>query len=162
MDRQISSLNSIREFLGHNRIAFVGISRNPNDFSATLFNEFVRRGYDVVPVNPSVSEVMGRRCFSRVQEIQPAVEAALLMTAPAITETVVRDCAAAGIQSVWMYRGGGTGAVNKEAVDFCRERRMDVVAGECPFMFLPAPGAIHWVHGCLRKITGTFPKQTAA
>lgn len=162
MDRPISSLNSIRQFLAHKRIAFVGLSRNPKDFSTSLFTELVRRGYDVVPVNPGAADILGHRCFPRVKDIQPAAEVALLMTTPPVTSAVVRDCANAGIQGVWMYRGGGAGAVSEEAIDFCRARNIDVIAGECPFMFLPAAGALHWVHGCIRKITGRYPKQTAA
>ena len=76
----------------------------------------------MVPVNPNVAEVQGRRCFARVQDIQPPVAAALLMTSPEATETVVNDCAEAGIRRVWMYRAGGKGAVSAKAVAFCRER----------------------------------------
>ena len=83
-----------------------GISRDPANFSVKLFEQFCRRGYDVVPVNPNTTEVQGRRCFARVQDIQPPVEAALLMTSPEATETVVNDCAEAGIRRVWMYAQG--------------------------------------------------------
>src|SRR5208337_5653163 len=102
-----ASLETVEDFLSHKRIAMAGVSRNPADFSVKLFEELCRRGYDVVPVNPSVAEVQGRRCFARVQDIEPPVEAALLMTSPEATETVVSDCAEAGIGRVWMYRAAG-------------------------------------------------------
>src|SRR5579885_654854 len=60
-----TSLNAIQDFLAQKRIAFVGVSRDPKDFSCSLFREFVKRGYDVVPVNPNASEVMGRQTFKR-------------------------------------------------------------------------------------------------
>ncbi|MGC2446005.1 MAG: CoA-binding protein, partial [Candidatus Sulfotelmatobacter sp.] len=101
----------------------------------------------------------GHRCFARVQDIQPPVEGALLMTSPAVTETVVADCAEAGVRRVWMYRAGGDGAVNDTAVDFCRQHGIEIVPGECPFMFLPGNG-FHAIHGLIRKITGQFPKRT--
>lgn len=85
------------DFLTHRRIAMAGISHEPKPFSVTLFEEFCRRGYDVVPVNPNASEVLGQHCFARVQDIQPRIEAALLMTAPEVTEAIVRDCAEAGM-----------------------------------------------------------------
>ncbi len=111
MAAQRASLNTIEEFLAQKRIAMAGISRDPANFSVKLFEELCRRGYDVVPVNPNVAEVQGIRCFARVQDIQPPVEAALLMTSPEATETVVNDCAAAGIRKIWMYRAVGKGAV---------------------------------------------------
>ena len=155
-------LETIEDFLAQKRIAMAGISRDPENFSVKLFEELCRRGYDVVPVNPNVAEVQGRRCFARVQDIQPPVEAALLMTSPEATETVVNDCAEADVRRVWMYRAAGKGAVSAKAVAFCRERGIEVVPGQCPFMFLPDTAGIHRFHGFVRKITGRYPRRTSS
>ena len=156
------SLEMIEEFLACKRLAMVGLSRNPRDFSARLFEEFQRQGYDIVPVNPNAAEIQGRVCYPRVQDIQPPPQAALLMTSPNVTEAVVRDCAQAGIGRIWMYQAGGQGAVSSSALQFCREQRMRVVAGECPFMFLSKVGGIHRFHGFLRKILRRYPQRMAA
>ena len=159
MSIPIPALETIEDFLAQKRIAMIGASRNPKDFSAVLFEELRKRGYDMVPVNPNATEVMGKPCFARVQEIRPPVDAALLMTTPEVTDTVVSDCAAAGIRRVWMYRAGGKGAVSPKAVAFCQEHGIQVVPGQCPFMFLPGAGGIHKFHGFVRKITGRYPKH---
>jgi predicted CoA-binding protein len=86
------------------------------------------------------------------------VRAVLVLTPATKTDEVVRDCAAAGVTHVWMHRGGGQGAVSPSAVEFCREHGMKVVAGECPFMFLPGTGFPHRVHGFIRKILGSYPR----
>ena len=156
------SFETIAEFLAQKRIAMLGISRNPKDFSASLFSELERRGYDIVPVNPKASEVMGRPCFTRVQDIPPPVDGALLMTTPEVTDAVITDCAAAGIRRVWMYRARGKGAVSEKAVTFCQECGMQVVPGQCPFMFLPGSGRVHTFHGFLRKIFGKYPRHQHA
>ncbi len=158
MNDSTHSMSTIDDFLAQRRIAMVGISRQKGNFSLMLFNELCRRGYDVVPVNPRMKEVAGRRCYAQVQDIEPPVEGALLMTSPEATEAVVHDCAEAGIRRVWMYRAAGKGAVNANAVQFCREHGMQVVAGECPLMFLPRAGLIHHVHGFFRKVAGRYPK----
>src|SRR6266568_990963 len=85
---QTLSLEVIQDFLAQKRIAMVGISREPQSFSVSLFEELCRRGYDVVPVNPNTPNVQGRRCFARLQDIKPPVDAVLLMTSPTITESV--------------------------------------------------------------------------
>src|ERR1051326_8655137 len=107
-----SSLDSIQDFLAQKRLAFVGISRDPKDFSTTLFREFVKRGYDVVPVNPNAHEILGKQSFPRVQEITPPVDSVLVMTSAEAAETVVADCVAANVRRVWLYRATGTGAVS--------------------------------------------------
>ena len=157
-----ASLETIEDFLAQKRIAMAGVSRDPANFSVALFDELCRRGYDVVPVNPNVAEVKGRRCFARVQDIQPPVDAALLMTAPNETEAVVNDCAEAHIQRIWMYRAAGKGAVSERAVEFCRQRGLQVIPGECPYMFLPHAAGIHRFHGFVRKITGGYPRHAAS
>lgn len=162
MHVQELSLDTIEDFLAQKRIAMVGISREPEDFSVYLFKELCRCGYDVVPVNPNASSVLGRPCFAHVQDIEPPVEGAVLMTSPDVTDKVVRDCAEAGIARVWMHRGTGAGSLSDQAVQFCRRHGIRVVAGECPFMFLPQGGAIHHIHGFFRRITGRYPTHAQA
>jgi uncharacterized protein len=162
MPAQSASLTTIQDFLAQKRIAMVGISRERRSDSALIFEELCRRGYDVVPVNPNVQEALGHRCFARVQDIQPPVEAALLMTSPDVTEKVVADCAEAGIRLVWMYRGIGKGSVSSNAIAFCQERGITVIPGECPFMFFPGTGGVHRFHGFLRKLTGHYPRRAPA
>jgi len=176
------ALDTIENFLAHKRIAMVGVSRESKDFSVTLFKELRRRGYEVVPVNPKTSEVLGQPCFARVQEIQPPVEAALLMTSPDVTDEVVHDCAEAGIRRVWMYRAGGveqsarrlsssaesmelslsldsarscSGGMQGSAIVFT------VLSGESPVTIrnpltmgkTPGPGQRKWVEVCNRRST---------
>ena len=80
------------------------------------------------------------------------------MTSPSVTEQVVRECAAAQVAMVWMYRALGAGAVSASAAAFCRERGIRVIEGECPFMFLPNAGLPHRIHGFVRKALGKYPK----
>jgi len=162
MEIPTPALETIEDFLAQKRIAIIGISRDPKELSRLLFEELCHRGYDVVPVNPNTTEVLGQPCFARVQDIQPPVDAALLMTTPEVTEAVVSDCAAAGIGRVWMYRAGGQGAVSQKALDFCQEHGIQVVPGQCPFMFLPGAGGVHKFHGFIRRLFGKYPRHQHA
>jgi predicted CoA-binding protein len=154
----MSSLNAITDFLSQKRLAVVGVSQQPTDFSRTLFHELLERGYDAVPVNPAAHDIEGQCCFARVQDISPPVDGVLLMTSPAVTETVVKDCAVAGVKRVWMYRATGKGAVSGAAVKFCESNGISVIPGECPFMFLPEAAWVHRFHGFVRRIAGAYPK----
>ncbi len=148
MRTEKATRETIEDFLAQKRIAMVGLSREGQDFSVNLFKELRRRGYDVVPVNPKMTELWGPQCFARVQDIQPPVDGALLMTSPSVTEAVVRDCAEAGIRRVWMYRAVGQGAVSDEAVDFCRDARDCRRAGRVP-VYVSAEERVPrnpWIH----------------
>lgn len=154
-----TTLDDVQDFLAQRRIALVGLSRNSKDFSHVVFREMCNRGYDMIPVNPAVAELESRRCFARVQEITPSVDGVLLMTAPQETERVVRDCLEAGVHRVWMHRGGGQGAVSKQAAQFCRQNGISLVEGYCPLMFLAGTPFLHWVHGFFTKVLGGYPAR---
>jgi uncharacterized protein len=153
----MQELSTIREFLALKRFAVVGVSRNPKDFTRSLFREFLKRGYDAVPVNPGAGEVDGVRAVARVAEIAPAVDAALLLTKPAVTESVVKECHAAGIRLIWMYRAIGSGAVSPAAAAYCETNGIKLIRGECPFMFLPETALPHRFHALCKKLIGAYP-----
>jgi predicted CoA-binding protein len=147
----------INDFLRQRRLALVGISRNPYDFTRKLFRELHERGYDVVPVSPTTTEIEGVRCYPRVQEIVPAVDGAIVLTQPEVTYRIVRDCADAGITRVWLHRGEGISAATQNAITFCQEHGIQVVPGFCPYMFLPNTPFLHRFHAFVKKVSGSYP-----
>jgi uncharacterized protein len=148
----------IDDFLNQKRIAVVGVSRNKSNFSRTLFRDLGKFGYDVVPVHSEAGEIEGASCARKVQDIAPPVDGVLIMTGPEATEQVVRDCAEAGVTRVWMYQATGRGSVSPEAVEYCQENGIDVIPGECPYMFIQQAGWFHHLHGYLIKIVGKYPQ----
>jgi predicted CoA-binding protein len=150
------ALEPAARFLAVKRLAIVGLSRNPKDFTRTIARELARRGYQVVPVTPGAAGALldGAAAVARLQDVQPPVEAALLLTAPAQTDAVLRDCVEAGVKRVWLHRGGGAGAASPGALAFCAEHGLDVVHDLCPFMALPGAGLPHRLHGWVRTAFG--------
>lgn len=157
----MTTLQDIGSFLALHRLAVVGVSRRANDFTRVLFRELRQRGYDLVPVNPALTEVEvdGIPCVARIADVSPPVEGALLLTSPSVTDKVLEDCVKAGIHHVWLYRATGAGAVSPSAISFCESHGITVVGGECPFMFLPETGLVHRLHGFCRKLTGKYPRE---
>ncbi len=160
----MATTQQIDAFWGLKRLAVVGVSRNPKHFSTAIWRELRDRRYDVVPVNPSATEIDGRQAYARVQDIQPPVDGVVILTPSAATEQVVKDCIEAGVQHAWMHRGagGGPGAVSPAAVALAKSAGMDVVDGQCPFMFLPGTPVFHRMHAFIKKINGSYPKAGAA
>lgn len=153
----MSSMAIIQDFLAQKRIAVVGVSHNPKDFSRGLFRTLRERGYDAVAVNPELTSVDDAPCFASLDAVRPPADGVLVMTSPAITDEIVRQCARLGIPRVWMYRAGGSGAVSAQAVEFCNEHGIKVVPGECPYMFFPHGGWFHGLHGFINRIAGKYP-----
>ncbi len=138
-------------FLELDRIAVVGVSRDPRAFSRAVLRALVHHGYDAVPVHPAVPELEGRRCFAHIAEAVPRVQAALVLTPPAVAAVVARDCLAAGVREIWFHRGAGPGAATPEAVALCRAAGVEPITDLCPFMVLPEAGWIHRIHARFRR-----------
>ncbi len=150
----------VQEFLSSRRIALVGFSRDPRDFSRMLDRELRQRGHEVVPVHPVAAEIDGRRAFRRVGDVDPPVEAALLLVPPAQAAAAVRDCLDAGVRRIWFHRGGGPGSASPEALAVCAERGVVPVTDLCPMMVLPGAAWPHRFHGWFRA-RGRRPTPTA-
>ena len=148
----------INEFFSEKRFAFIGVSRQPKDFSRSLFREFVRRGYDVVPVNPHTTEIEGRVCFDRIQDVRPPVTAALLLLPKFLIKPAVLNCAEAGISLAWIYGISGTKEIDPAVLKTCDERGIALIPGYCPYMFMESAGWFHRLHGAAWKMIGLYPR----
>jgi predicted CoA-binding protein len=139
-------------FLHAHRLAVVGVSRDPKDFSRFVFHEIARRGHDVVPVNPALVEADGVRAFARVADVDPPPDSALLLVPAEAAEAAVRDCLRARVHRIWLHRGAGAGVATEAALALCAANRVEVIHGLCPLMALPATSLPHRVHGLLRRV----------
>jgi predicted CoA-binding protein len=140
----------VQDFLSSRRIALVGFSRDPKDFSRMLDAQFRSRGYAVVPVHPAGGGRDGRRCFPTVGAVEPPVDAALVLVPPAGAAEVARDCLDAGVRRIWFHRGGGKGSASPEALALCASRGVSPVVDLCPMMVLPGASWPHRLHGWFR------------
>jgi predicted CoA-binding protein len=153
----MSSMATIRDFLAQKRIAVVGVSHDPKDFSRGLLRSLRKHGYDAIAVNPDLSSADDAPCFAALTDISPQVDGVLVMTSPAVTDEIVQQCAKLRIPRVWMYRAGGKGSVSPQAIEYCEEHGIAVVPGECPYMFLEGESWFHRMHGFIKKISGAYP-----
>jgi acyl-CoA synthetase (NDP forming) len=82
----------------------------------------------------------------------------VIVTRPDVTEHIVHECGDVGVRRVWMHQSIGKGSsVSPEAVEYCRQHDISVIAGACPMMYGPD---VDFGHTCMRwvlKLTGGLP-----
>jgi len=157
----MSTLESkVTDFLAQKRIAVVGVSRNKPGAASLIYHKLKQAGYQVFAVNPNASTFEGDACYPDVKSIPRPVDGVVIVTRPALSEEVVRQCADASVPRVWMHQSLGRGAtsVSQEAEQFCRDHSITVIAGACPMMFCQP---VDFGHKCMRwmlRLTGGLPK----
>jgi len=150
----------VDDFLAQKRIAIAGVSRNNSHHPVgnLIYHRLKNSGHDVFPVNPHMQTFEGDPCYPNLQSIPGHVDGVVIITRPETTAQIVRDCSDAGVRRVWMHQSIGKGSsVSPEAVEYCRQRDISVIAGACPMMYGPG---VDVGHTCMRwflKLTGGLP-----
>jgi predicted CoA-binding protein len=148
------------DFLAQKRIAIAGVSRDNTRHPAgnLIYQKLRKGGHDVFPVNPHMQTFDGDPCYPDVKSIPGGVDGVVIVTRPEVTEHIVQECADAGVRRVWMHQSIGKGSsVSAQALDYCRQRGITVIAGACPMMY---GEHVDLGHTCLRwilKLTGGLP-----
>lgn len=124
------------DFLSHRRIAVAGVSRDKPNAANLIYKRLRADGYDVYAVNPAADQVEGDRCFHSLAEIEGGVDGVVVGSHPGTALAIVQEAAAAGVRRVWLHKGPGPGSVSAEAVNWCAEHDVAVIAGACPMMFV--------------------------
>ncbi len=124
----MDSRESIKQILNNsNTIAVVGLSTRPDADSHRVAAYLKNQGYDVIPVNPTVDEVLGESSYPSVQAIPKPPDVVNVFRAAEHAPDIVEDAIAAGAKTVWMQLG----IVHEEAAERARGAGLQVVMDHC-------------------------------
>ncbi len=115
-------------------------------------------GYDAVPVHREQTAIEGVPCYPNVKAINPKPECALILTPENGIIPALEDCLAAGVRLVWVFGISGSKDVSDDVLIWCELNHMKLIAGYCPYMFLPDMGIVHRFHGAVWKMIGYYPR----
>ena len=151
---------TVQDFLAQKRIAVAGVSRDNSHHPVgnLIYHRLKKTGHEVFPVNPHMQTFEGDRCYRDLQSIPGGVDGVVIITRPETTKQIVHDCNEAGVRRVWMHQSIGKGSsVSPEAVEYCRQHDIGVIAGACPMMYGPDADLGHTCMRWLLKLTGGLP-----
>ena len=99
--------NTIKQMLGYKNIAVVGLSSKPERPSYGVAAYMQRHGYNIIPVNPTETEVLGQKCYPTLADIPADIEIDVVdvfrksdQTPPVVDEAIAR-----GAKAVWLQLG---------------------------------------------------------
>lgn len=87
------------------RIAVVGLSDRPWRASHEVSAEMQRRGWEIIPVNPDVDEVLGVPAVDSLADIEGDVDLVDVFRRPEHLPGVARDAVAIGAGGLWVQLG---------------------------------------------------------
>ena len=113
--------------LNMRRIAIVGLSSDPSKPSFTVGHYLQRHGYEITPVNPTETEVLGEKAYANLSDLPEPPEVVDVFRRANKLPQIVDDAIAAGAKAVWFQQG----IVNHEAASKAREAGLIVVMDRC-------------------------------
>ena len=122
-------------------IAVVGLSADWNRPSYFAASYLQGEGYRIVPVNPKASEILGERCYARLEDIPFAVDMVDVFRKPADVPPIAASAVAIGAQCLWQQLG----VMNAEADATARAAGLDSVMDRCvKIEHARLFGGLHW------------------
>jgi uncharacterized protein len=129
MDSDSHSDYQIKEFYQLKNIALVGVSKNEEKPSHQVYKYLIEHGYNVIPVNPTLTEVLGRKAYPSITDVPEKIDIVDVFRKSEDVPSVLDDALKKkdGIKVFWNQLG----IYNEEAEKKAKENSIDVVYNRC-------------------------------
>ena len=122
-----TAFDRLRILREYRTIAMVGLSANPFRPSHFAAIYMLAEGYNIIPVNPRETEILGQRCYPSLRDIPTPVEIVDIFREPSAVPPIVEDAIAIGAKVIWMQLG----VINHAAAQQARAAGLEVVMDAC-------------------------------
>lgn len=121
-------MRSPQEILEQSKtIAVVGLSDDPTRYSHHVAQYLQTQGYRIIPVNPTVKEVLGERSYPVLRAIPEPVDVVEVFRRSDAVLPIAQEAIAIKAKALWLQDG----VINEEAAKLAREAGLDVVMNDC-------------------------------
>ena len=128
MNTDSHSASDIRKILELRNIAVVGMSNTEGKPANFVPKYLIENGFNIIPVNPTTSEVLGRKSYASISEIPEQVDIVDVFRRSEDVPIIVEDAInKKGVKVIWMQ----SGIYNEEAERRAKENGIDVVFNRC-------------------------------
>ncbi len=109
------------------RIAVVGLSADPGRPSHGVARYLIAHGYEVVPVNPNETEILGLESYPSLTAVPGPVDVVDVFRRPEAVPAIAREAVEIGAKALWLQLG----VISPEGERIAREGGLDVVVDRC-------------------------------
>jgi predicted CoA-binding protein len=131
-------------------IAVVGLSANQLRASYFVGYYLKRHGYQVIPVNPRETEILGEKCYPSLADVPVPVDVVNVFRAPDALPGIARETVAIGAGTLWCQFG----VINADGAKIARDGGVTVVMDRCiKVEHARYLGRMHWLGFNTQRIT---------
>jgi uncharacterized protein len=120
--------SDVKELLENAKtIAVVGLSSNPDRPSYRVSSYLQEQGYKIIPVNPTVKEVLGEKAYPSLKDIPEKVDIVDVFRRAADVPPIADEAIAIKAKALWMQEG----IINEEAAEKAKSAGLKVIMDRC-------------------------------
>jgi uncharacterized protein len=120
--------DEIAELLKRARnIAVVGLSSSPLRPSHGVSAYMQSHGYQIIPVNPEISEALGEKAYASLADVPAKIDIVNIFRRPEYVDEIVDAAIALNVPAIWMQED----VVNQRAAEKARKAGIFVVMDRC-------------------------------
>ena len=108
-------------------IAVVGLSPDESKPSNEVAKFLIERGFNVFPVYPKFDEILGRKVYRNLTQIDENIDIAVMFRKGEFASELVKDVVKKGVKTLWLQLG----ITNDEAGAIARENGINFVQDRC-------------------------------
>jgi uncharacterized protein len=139
-----------RVLLTAGTIAVVGLSGSELRASNFVGYYLRRHGYDVIPVNPRETEILGQKCYPSLLDVPVPVDVVDVFRAPDALPDIARDAVAIQASTLWCQFG----VINEEGAQIAENGGLTVIMDRClKIEHARYVGRMHWLGFNTQRIT---------
>lgn len=127
MEKDKNSDDEIREILSMKKVAVIGMSKNSSKAAHFVPRYLHDHDYDVIPVNPTADEILGKKCYDSVSEVNDNVDIVDIFRPSEEVLPFVKEAIAKKPKVIWLQEG----IHNVEAEELAKEAGIKVVFNRC-------------------------------
>jgi predicted CoA-binding protein len=131
-------------------IAIVGLSSNELRASYFVGYYLKRHGYQVIPVNPRETEILGATCYPSLLDVPVAVDVVDVFRTPDALPGIARDAVTVQAGTLWCQFG----VINDEGAQIAADGGLTVIMDLCiKIEHARYAGRMHWLGFNTQRIT---------
>lgn len=118
----------IAEMLKNSKtIAVVGLSATRMRPSYGVAEYMQRAGYRIIPVNPQEAEILGEKCYARLEDVPEPIDIVDVFRRSEFVPEIVDSAIAVGAKALWLQEG----VIHETAAEKARQAGLSVVMDRC-------------------------------
>ena len=127
MERDDHSDEQIRDILSLKKVVVIGMSKNSQKAAHFVPKYLSDNGYDITPVNPTSEEILGKKCYNSISEINEEIEIVDIFRPSDQVLPFVQEAIKKKPKVIWLQEG----IHNSEAEELARKEGIKVIFNRC-------------------------------